>query len=176
MVLDCETAIRALTAHRLSLLAYIRAIGCDEAITEDVYQDVAVLVIQKCGEIADVQHLLAWTRRASRIKALEALRSRRKVGLSLDDRTLDLVELEWKPFESNHPGNLSIWLKQCVDELSSYSLQLIKERFENGLVGQLLAEKMGRERNTVYVALSRIYKKLADCIHHRQALAEAGDE
>jgi RNA polymerase sigma-70 factor, ECF subfamily len=176
MALDCDTAIRTLTAQRLSLLGWIRAMGCDENLAEDVYQDVSVLVVQKCGEIVDVQHFGPWMRNAARLKALEALRARKKIGLLLDDRTLDLIESEWQSLSPTGPGDLLRWLRECVDQLSPYVHQLIELRFIDGLSGSALAEKMGRERNTVYVALTRAYKTLADCIRRHQAQEEAGDE
>lgn len=176
MALDCATAIKTLTAQRLSLLGWIRAMGCDEHIAEDVYQDVSILVVQKCGEITDVQHFGPWVRHAARLKALEAMRARKKIGLPLDDSTLDLIESEWQPLGSAEASNLLYWLRECLDQLSPYLRQLIELRFIDGLSGFALAEKMGRERNTVYVALTRSYKTLANCIRRRRSQEEAGDE
>ena len=60
-------------------------------------------------------------------------------------------------------------LRECVEKLSPYARQLIRMRYVDDLSAQDVAERLNRSPNTIYVALSRTYRHLADCVERRLA-------
>jgi RNA polymerase sigma-70 factor (ECF subfamily) len=63
-------------------------------------------------------------------------------------------------------------LHECLDELTPNSRKIVEMRYADGVIGKSLAEALGKPVNTVYVALSRIHRRLADCVRRRIAREE----
>src|SRR4051812_24664222 len=96
MAISRDTVVRLLLRERTKVLAFIYSILGDHQAAEDVFQDVSVLAIDRCGEIEGESHLLGWLRNAARFKALKARRQRRAQPVLLDDDVLDLIDGEWQ--------------------------------------------------------------------------------
>lgn len=60
-------------------------------------------------------------------------------------------------------------LKACLERLSPYSRRLIELRYAQGISGPQLAEAVGRKLNTIYVALTRTHRTLAECVRAEMA-------
>lgn len=170
-MIDVETVERTLLSHRVQLLGYIGSIVRDHHLAEDVFQDVAVLAIQKATEIEDGTHLHRWLRQTARYRASYAMRNRHQQPKLLGDDVLDLLDPSWEEFDLSSSAEMLATIPNCLKRLSLNSRMLIKYRFENGLTGRQIADKLGREVNAVYVAMTRAYRKLDDCI--RQALLQS---
>jgi RNA polymerase sigma-70 factor (ECF subfamily) len=149
-------------------LAYIRAIVRDDHLAEDVFQDVAVLAVRKCHEINDNRHFLAWMRLTSRHVALKLLRHRQH-QLLLDETLLERLEGEWAEHDPVASADLVEVLRRCLDGLSAYARNVVRLRYGEGLSGGRRAEVLDRSLNTVYVTLSRIHRRLGECIRQRLA-------
>jgi RNA polymerase sigma-70 factor (ECF subfamily) len=162
-----ERSVALLLSHRAMLLGYITAIVRDPDLAEDVFQNVALVVLDKAGDV-DGDGFPAWARRVARLESLAALRKRRRAPELLDQSMLDLLEDHWSAGDAA-PAPARKALRECVEGLSPYARQLIRLRYAEGLSGQDVAERLNRSPNTVYVALSRTYRHLADCVERRLA-------
>jgi RNA polymerase sigma-70 factor (ECF subfamily) len=167
MPLDSETVLRLLLDDRSKLLAFIRAIVRDEHVAEDVFQNVSIAAIKKCAEIESSDHFPGWVRQAARFEALHELRRRDVAPVMLDASLLDLLEGSWAEIEDYNAADRSEALHKCLKKLSPYARKLITLRYSSGKSGQKLADALGRNINTVYVALSRTHRTLAECIRRR---------
>jgi RNA polymerase sigma-70 factor, ECF subfamily len=174
--MDRDSVVRLLVSERVKLLAWIRAMVRDEHLAEDVLQDVSVVAVSKCDEIRDARAFPAWVRQVARYKALHILRAQRTAPAVLDERTLTLLEPHWLTYDSPASCDLKDLLRECLELLSPYARQLIRLRHQEGRSGLSSAEALGRPLNTVYVALSRAYKRLGDCIRKRLAEQERSDD
>lgn len=179
MPVNEDLVVRTLLSHRLGLLAYIEALVRDAHIAEDVFQDVSSLALQKRDTIDDAAHLLKWLRKTARFRASYAMRQRFNQPLVFDDALLDEMDTQWiAHVESTSGGGDETdridALRVCMEALTPNARQLIDLRYREGISGQDLADATGKQLNTVYVALTRIHRTLADCI--RKRLAEGGDE
>jgi RNA polymerase sigma-70 factor, ECF subfamily len=169
-MIDVEAVERALLSHRVQLFGYIASIVRDYHLAEDVFQDVAVLALKKAAEIEDIGHLYPWLRQTARYRASYAMRRRYQQPQLLGDEMLDLLDRSWEEFDRSSSAAMLAAIPDCLKQLSLYSRKLIKYRFQNGLTGRQIAETVGRDVHAVYVATTRAYRKLNDCI--RQALSQ----
>ncbi len=169
-----DQLIRLLIAERSKVLAYIRSIVRREHLAEDVFQDVSMLAIRKQDEIQDELHFLKWIRKASRLEALNALRRTRARELSLDDKVLDDLESQWEHYDDESGTRVSEALDQCLAALPPAAQRIIRERYESGRSVTDLAKLMGRQVDSLYVAISRIYRALSDCLVRRLGTPEHG--
>ncbi len=170
--MDRDSIVRLLFDERVKLLAWIRAMVRDEHVAEDILQEVSVVAVSKCEEIRDARAFPSWARQVARHKALHVLRKQRSAPAVLDNETLTWLEPHWRTYDSLSLSDLKEYLLECQNQLSPYARQLVCMRHQEGKSGASMAEALGRSLNTIYVALSRAYKKLGDCIRKRMAEQE----
>jgi RNA polymerase sigma-70 factor (ECF subfamily) len=163
-----ERSVGLLLSHRAMLLGYVASIVRDPDLAEDVFQNVALVVLDKAAAVARDEEFPAWARRVARLESLAALRKRRRAPELLDQSVLELLEDEWSAGDAA-PVPARKALRECVEELSPYARQLIHMRYADGLSALDVAERVNRSPNTVYVALSRTYRHLAGCVERRLA-------
>src|SRR5688500_7828983 len=134
--MDAQDVVRALIRERAKLLGYAWAIVRDHHLADDVFQDVTVLAIQRAAEIRDAGHLLLWSRRAARFKALEALRAAaRSPGrrvVPLDDDVLEMLEADWADVDSLATGEEVDRLRACMEWLAGRARRVLHLRYVEG--------------------------------------------
>ena len=167
--MDSNEIVRALIRDRARLLGYIWAIVRDTHVADDLFQDVTVLAMERATEIKDEQHLALWARRAARLKALEALRKRSRRPVPLDGDVIELLEAEWDGDDPHGTGEDIEHLRACMAKLSPHARAIIGLRYAEEVSGARVAEVMQVKVESVYVALARIHRTLADCIRRRGA-------
>lgn len=174
MGLTEETVVRFLVSQRSQLMAFIRGIVRDSNAADDVYQDMCVSVVLKRDEITDENHLRNWCLQAARFRAIDSLRKRDSQAYVMDESVLDLVAADWSKREGEVVESHKTALRACLDTLSPYVRELLRLRYDEGLTGTRLAESLGRQSNTVAVALTRAHNTLENCVRTR--LAASGVE
>lgn len=152
----------------MRLIAYIRAIVGDPDLTEDIFQEVTVIVLGKAAEYDPQFDLQSWCRGIARnVIKRERSKSRRLAAFE-DDQLLTLVD---KAFEENREQELvdsrSSLLRQCMQKLSPNNRELLGLRYVSGLKLRQVAEKLSRSELSVQVALSRVRKALGDCVQRK---------
>ena len=167
--MDQETVVRTLDADRARLLAYVWSMLRDHHAAEDLYQDLLVAAMTQYESFNDTIHLMKWSRVTLRNKALEHLRRSRLRPMSLAGDVLDALDAHWSNCDSLDSAEITEALRRCLEALTPNSRHLIELRYGQGLRGTDVAKATNRKPHTVYVALSRAYKALGDCINARLA-------
>jgi RNA polymerase sigma-70 factor (ECF subfamily) len=164
MAVDQEVLVRLLLSERAMLLGYIISLVRDAHLAEDVFQDVALIVLKKRDELADASGFPAWTRKIARLEALNALRRRKKEARPLDEAVLNLLDVQWSRADG---GPTSDALRACLERLPPRSRRLVELRYRDDLSGKTLADRLAQPLNTVYVTLARIHHALSECVKGR---------
>jgi RNA polymerase sigma-70 factor, ECF subfamily len=154
MGLDRDRLLRLLLAHRAMLVGYITAI---------------VVVLKKGHQLDDEAGFPAWVRKVARLEALSGLRQRKHTRQFLDESALDLLEDQWSASDGTPLAAATEALRECTKKLGPHARRLIEMRYVHNVRGKDLAEKLGQPPNTVYVALSRVYRALSTCVKGRLA-------
>ena len=175
MALDKDTVVRLLMRDSDKLRAYAWMIVRDDHLVDDVLQDLGLVAIRKCGEIKDETHFGGWCRIATRNIAHDLVRARNRTPISLSESVLDSLDADWEELATTPSADVISALRHCIGQLSEYGRQLIELRYREGLRSAELAQRLGRNVNTIYVALTRTHKMLAKCIQ-RQLGKEVADE
>ncbi len=173
MSVEQHIVVRALMAERVKLFAYIVSIVRDEHLAEDVLQEVSIVALDKREEIRDPACLPAWLRETARYKSLKALSRLSKRPLTLDNAMLDLLEAEWCAYDRVAGSTMTDMLRSCLSKLSPYARRIVDLRYGENLKSGQVAEMLGRKAHTVYIALQRIHRDLANCMQ-RQIDCEEG--
>jgi len=174
MAVERDRLIREFQRDRLRLIAYIRALVGDPDLTEDLFQEVSVIVLQKVEDFTEGRDLQAWCRGIARNVMLREREKSRRLRSFEGERLVELVDAAFAENSGNDPleGRHSL-LRACLRMLAAPSRELIQLRYDAGLPLRSVAQKLGRTEAAVQVALSRVRKWLLDCVERR---AETGAE
>lgn len=175
MALNKDTAIRLLMRDSDKLRAYAWMILRDDHLVDDALQDLGLIAIRKCGEITDESHFGAWCRIATRNISRDLVRARKRSPVSLSDSVLDSLDQQWEELDATPSADVISALRHCIGQLSDYGRQLIELRYREGLRSAEMAKRMGRNVNTVYVALTRTHRMLAKCIQRQLGKGDADE-
>jgi RNA polymerase sigma-70 factor (ECF subfamily) len=166
MALDQDTLVRLLLTHRAMVLGYLTSMVRDIHLAEDIFQDVALVVMRKGGVLGAAEEFPVWVRRVARLEAMNALRKRRQGLLPLSQAVLEQLESHWRTRDAESPAAVNA-LQRCMERLSERAQELVRLRYADGIKGKDLADRLARPLNTVYVSLSRVHRALADCVRMR---------
>ena len=166
MNLDKSEMLRLLVAERGPLLGFITSVSPDRAAAEDVFQTVVVITSERPPTAETRERFLSWARTVARHEAGRVVRHRRRTVM-LDDHVLDQLQERWSAADASTAAQQSEALHRCLERLTPNARGMLRMRFEESLSGEDLAKALGRTVNTVYVALSRAYRALAQCIEEQ---------
>lgn len=159
-----ELVGRCFVAQRMKLAAYVWAIVRDEAMVEDVLQEVCALALRKHEAIRDADHLVDWMRRAARLEALKQLRQRSKNPLIFSNQTLDLIDGDWCDRDVDPTGPRLSALRHCLTMLTPRARDMLNLRYVEQLKPAQIAQHLGQKAESVYVTMSRIMSQLGQCV------------
>ena len=173
---DTDDLVRLLIRQRPTILAYAMSIVLDRDLADEVYQNVAVVVLRKADDVSGADEPMKWILGAARLECLSVLRKVKRVPVLVDDHLLDLLDVNWgtrlQGSASENEQSMQEALAQCIDKLTDRARKLLHLRYTRGLSGAALAEELQSTLNTTYVGLSRIHRKLRECVESRMARSE----
>jgi RNA polymerase sigma-70 factor (ECF subfamily) len=164
---DSDTLVRLLLSHRAAILGYVGSIVHDPHLAEDVFQEIALVVLRKGSALRSPSDFPVWVRKIARLEALSASRRLHRHPQPFDTNLLDLLDREWSASEPAEPSPRIEALRTCLERLSPQARELVELRYGKNLSGQTLADHRSQARNTVYVALTRIHQALLSCIRSK---------
>ena len=156
------------------LLAYILSMGVAPADAEDVLQDSASIMFSKIDQFQPGTNFRAWAYAIVRNEILRYFSKAKKKPLSLTEEAYDDVE-HLATDESEVPSVQLKALLMCLEGLGEQARDMIMKRYRDNMQVKGIADELGRPANSVYVTLSRIRKRLQECITRAEAAeGEAG--
>lgn len=173
MPLEHDNLLRLLLAQRAMIVGYIVSIVRDAHLAEDIFQDVALIVLKKGGTLEDPAAFPAWARKIARFEALNMLRRQNRGPQHLDNSVLNLLEDHWDAADATSPSTATEAVRECIQKLPPRSRQLVELRYRDNISGKSLADRLTQSLNTVYVALSRVHRALSSCVKLRLSRGDA---
>ena len=162
--------------HRQALLGFIFALTRDQIAAEEVFQEVALAILEEAASGTKVDPFLPWAREIARRRVLEYYRksSRREAVTPLSDA---MIELVGRSFEENEEApeqdsrRLSC-LRECLEKLPARARQVIDLRYNVQLGIDRIAHSLAWQAGSIHVLLARTRKTLADCVRGKLASNE----
>lgn len=157
--------------RRAELIGYAWMVVGDPDLAEDVFQEVSVAAIRKHEEIQDLDHLCGWLYQAIR---LQGLKTRRDRGRSHQLLSQDVLELLAQPKTAHEVSDRQAALRECIAMLQGVTRSVVELRYGQNLKPAAIAQKTGKNIQTIYKTITRAHSTLRDCVNRR--LAETGGE
>ncbi|MBN1672685.1 MAG: sigma-70 family RNA polymerase sigma factor [Kiritimatiellae bacterium] len=159
-----EEITAQLVRHRRALFAYIFTILRDHHLSEDVFQEVSLVLVNRYTEREDVRNFWSLAREIARRTARAAQRRATREPVLLSDEAMEALDRGFEQI-GDEVDDRKAALHACVDRLPKNWRQIVRLRYWRGLSVSFVAEELGRSVNTISVTLNRIRSRLADCVN-----------
>ena len=177
--MDERPPIQQYLQLRSEFMGYLYAMTRNAELAEEIYQNAAVVVMEKAEQPETIRNFRAWAKEVVRRQALHAIRARATAlrhGRPMSPQLLQAISDAFIQDPSNDSVVLDETraLKQCLDGLPEDKRELIALRYERGSSFEHISAQLGSTPTAVQRALSRIRKLLHGCVQRRMQLAEGG--
>ncbi len=151
--------------YQAGVWRYLRAMGCDATLAEDLTQDTFLKVIQKPFEVYDPAATAAYLRRIARNLYISHQRRAGKVITVENIQQFETVWMEWVR-DPNGEGFLDA-LATCYEMLTERAQQALKLRFRDHMARGKIAEKLDITEHGAKNLMQRAKKQLRDCVDRK---------
>lgn len=163
--------MRLLNAAHRQLLGYLVSLLGNRHDAEDVLQRTSVTLWRKFASFERGTNFSAWAGTVAFYEARNFQRMAARSRLQFGDTLLEILSAEravdMVQTDARHDA-----LSHCMEKLDDSGRQLIEAAYLEGSDIGLLAEKLGRAKQTLYNKLNIIRRALAECVVRR--IAEDG--
>ncbi len=145
----------------------------DWELVEEALQETAVFVCGRWQDFTPGTEFGAWARTVARMRCREVLQRRRRAsGLSLDPVLHDLADPispeEWERVGHFSPRHKEA-LAQCLKALPDDQRHVVEMRYLAQQPCDRIAAHLAKSVEAVYMMLTRIRKRLRQCVESRLA-------
>ena len=175
--MDEKPLIQQYLQLRSEFMGYLYAITRDAELAEEIYQNAAVVVIEKAEMPETIHNFRAWAKEVVRRQALHAIRAREITSRHGRPVSPELLEAVSDAFTHDESESSAVRdeagaLRQCLDGLPVDKRELVAMRYERDSSFDEISNHMSSTPAAVQRALSRIRKSLNGCVQRRMQLAE----
>ena len=162
---------------RSEFMGYLYAMTRDAELAEEIYQNAAVVVIEKTDQPETIRNFRAWAKEVVRRQALHAIRAREvsaRHGRAMSPELLEAVSDAFMhdTAEDSVVRDEAGALRKCLEGLPKDKRELVALRYERSASFDEISRHTGSTPAGVQRALSRIRKLLHGCVQRRMQLAE----
>ncbi|MFC1479114.1 sigma-70 family RNA polymerase sigma factor [Planctomycetota bacterium] len=170
---DKEHTQKQFLKHAEMIKGYIFAFLPDVNDTEDIFQEVFIVVTQKSDTYREGTNFMAWVRSIARNKVLQHFDKQKKnKGVVLTEDSIESISQEAETFEQNWDIHRNA-LEQCMEKIAPKGRELLRLRYLEDMPPRRIARKLNRTINGVSSALSKVRDFLRDCVG--SAFEKTGD-
>lgn len=170
MGLEADSVVQFLLPLRQRLLALAVAVVRDVHAADDIFQQVMLAALEARTGFRDSEHMIAWSRRAVRHRAIDLARKRRLQ--SLPDEVLDLLEAPSEGPAGPSWSDRAEALHRCLGGLADAARELLRMKHAEGLTTPMIAARLRRTPAAVVQHLCRIHRALRKCVERKLRPAE----
>jgi RNA polymerase sigma-70 factor (ECF subfamily) len=163
-----KEATRLLLKHHLALYSYIYACVRSHHDTEDILQNVSLVVIESFHQLREEAGFLPWAREIARRCSLAHGRKRRREQVTDPELMQRLAEAAHEMDRECSEDQHREALLACLEKLSEENRALLMMRYDGSAAdaGEL-ASRFGRSVQGIYAMLKRIKAALRVCVQRR---------
>jgi len=164
-----ESFARLFAQHHRWLHAYLMSILADFSSTEEVFQDVCVILWREYGKFDPQTDFRRWASVIARNKVYQFRDAQARQARRLSNEVIELIA-EQALEQSDLLEERRVALHKCLAKLSESDRELVAACYSEASRNyKQVAVQLSRPVNTVYKALQRIRRALRDCIDRRIA-------
>lgn len=160
--------------HQLRLWRYLRGLGCDASLADDLVQETFLKVLQKPFDYYDENATAAYLRRIAHNVFISVQRRSGKV-VAVDD--IRKFEKTWVKLVSDRDGDAYFdALRNCFDNLPDRARWALEMRFRDRLSRSDIADKLEISENGAKNLMQRAKARLRECVERSLGIGIAADD
>lgn len=168
-----EQFLRLFLQHQGDVRAFIGSLVRDPNVTDDLFQEVALICWRDFARYDPSRSFGAWARGIAANKVKQWWARARRTPVPFSPQTVEAILDAFDRTEADASARMDA-LRACLDELPQKARDLLAHRYEGEHKPGEIAGLLHTTRDAVYKALARIRTRLHDCIRRRLALREGG--
>ena len=169
---DLEELIEA---HQAELFRYLRFLGADRAVAEDLVQEtyLGAFKSKSAPELSDHRARGAWLRRIAHNRFIDHCRRHKRSPVTFSSKEAEAAENFWRNEFYQHDEGFGCMeaLEYCLQKLTERQRELIEAFYATRRSRDEIASSLGISSDGVKMALRRTRHALGECIQQR--LSEA---
>jgi RNA polymerase sigma-70 factor (ECF subfamily) len=151
-------------AHHAGIWRYLRFLGCDRALADDLTQETFLQVMQKPFEWRGDQQAAAWLRLAARNLFLVSVR-RSKLIKTVED--LERADAAWERAHADDSDARQLALRECLEALRGKAREVLHLQYREKRSGDEIARLLKLSAQNVRVIVHRAKQALKECIERK---------
>lgn len=157
--------VRLIEDHQTGVWRYLRALGCEPNLAEDLTQETFLAVLQRPFEDYSPAATAAYLRRTA-YNALVSFQRRSKKVTTVEN--IDELNQTWERWAGNDNGEeLLDALRNCLAILSERARFALELRFRDRLSREMIAAELDLSEHGAKNLMQRAKKKLRDCVESK---------
>lgn len=160
------------THYQRHVYCYIRSLVPRPSDLDEVVQQTNAVLWERFGTFTTGTNFLAWALTVARFEVLNYRARQGRAELLFSDEFLEEVAANAARNTDLMSAKLET-MADCCQELSPSDKDLLDRRYSPGATSRSVATSLGRPVVSVYKSLSRIRKRLLDCMERRLAERDA---
>lgn len=166
-----KTLEELIEAHQAELFRYLRFIGADYPVAEDLVQETFLSAFrsESAPSFDSLSARRAWLRRIAHNRFIDHCRRKSRSPVRFSSVEAEAAEEAWRDDFLRHDEGYGCLeaLEACLKTLSSKQRELIEAFYATRLSRDDIALSLGISSNGVKMALRRIRNALGECIQRR---------
>lgn len=163
------------SAHHATIWRYLRYLGCDRALADDLTQDTFVQLLQAPPEERTPTQSAAWLRTVARNLFLMHLRKAKRQGGAIDldlntvvdEGAIEDADAAWIAGRADDGDRRQDALHGCLERVQPNAREALVLQVRDGLSGEQIAQRLGMSHQNVRVTLHRARDVLKSCIENK---------
>jgi RNA polymerase sigma-70 factor, ECF subfamily len=162
-----EQLARLWTQSQSIVAAYVLALVRDSHLTDDIVQQVAVILVRKFEEYDPTKPFLPWVLGITKnVIAQSRVESAKSAYCFFDTRLVESIQAGFQD-DIDSWASVRSALRHCLEKQTKRSLDVLRLRYTHDLKPQEIASRIGIDSGVVRVILHRARSTLRKCIQYR---------
>ena len=161
-----EFFVQHLTECQGRLFGYIYSMLGEHSRAMDVVQETNLVLWRKKDEFRSGAPFMPWALAIARFQVLAHVRDQGRDKCLLDSELVAALSEETEQ-QVDELETMRTALRKCMSDLPREKKGLLQLRYYHSMPIAEIADSLGRNVNAVKVALLRLRRGLADCMHRR---------
>lgn len=151
-------------AHHADIWRYLRYLGCDRALADDLTQETFVRILEQPFEQRSRLETTAYLRTVSRNLFLMHHRAGKLVRTVAE---LDAADAAWERAHADEGDDRQHALRECIEALQGKARQAVHLQYTEKRSGEQIAGALGITHANLRVLLHRTREALRKCIESK---------
>ena len=158
---------RLIQNHQVGIWRYLRSLGCEASLAEDLTQETFLKILQSTFEHRDDRATGAYLRKVARNLFISVQRRKGKV-VAVDE--FDLVDAAWQQWiqrDQRGSDGLLDKLKECFAKLTERAQRSLRMRFEDQASREAIAADLEITAHGAKNLMQRAKQQLRKCLENK---------